>query len=396
MATIVTISSSPSPRSRTDAVLSHVTRRLVGRGHDATQIVLRDLPAEPLLRGDAKNPQIAAAVRLLGSADAVVVTTPVYKAAYCGLLKVFLDLLPQYALRGKQVLPLATGGVLAHALAVDYALRPVLISLGATHVAQGWFVLAGYVRIFEGGGVLLDPEASGPLHDVTDDFLRTLDGRAPAAARSVAQTVDPLALRAVVVSPDHPVAASLLADLAVEYGTRYAGQSANVCLTEVPSSDFEEVNGGALVLLTDKGETVAGGAIRRIDNETAEVKRVWTSNPHRRRGLGRRVLDELERIAADHGYRRLILTTGPRQPEAAGLYLAAGYTPKFDLAADPEAIGKLPFTKKLVAASSSGHESGPGPDLQTRGGRPAAVQVRAEAVHDLHAQPGGTRSVVAS
>ena len=119
MATIVTISSSPSPRSRTDAVLSHVTRRLVGRGHDATQIVLRDLPAEPLLRGDAKNPQIAAAVRLLGSADAVVVTTPVYKAAYCGLLKVFLDLLPQYALRGKQVLPLATGGVQAHALAVD-------------------------------------------------------------------------------------------------------------------------------------------------------------------------------------------------------------------------------------------------------------------------------------
>jgi GNAT superfamily N-acetyltransferase len=326
----------------------------------------------------------------------VVVTTPVYKAAYCGLLKVFLDLLPQYALRGKQVLPLATGGVLAHALAVDYALRPVLTSLGATHVAQGWFVLAGHVRLFEGGGVLLDPEASGPLHDVTDDFLRTLDGRAPAPARSVSQAVDPLALQAVVVSPDHPVAAPLLADLAVEYATRYAGLSADVCLTEVPSCDFEEVNGGALVLLTDRGETVAGGAIRRIDNETAEIKRVWTSNPHRRRGLGRRVLVELERIAADHGYRSLSLTTGPRQPEAAGLYLATGYAPHFDLAADPETIGKLPFTKDLVAAASSGHDLGSGTDAEDRSGRLPAVEVRADAVRELHGRAGGTRSAVAS
>jgi GNAT superfamily N-acetyltransferase len=279
---------------------------------------------------------------------------------------------------------------------VDYALRPVLTSLGATHVTQGRFILASHVRLFEGGGVLLDPEASGPLHDVTDEFLRTLDGRAPAAARSLAQAVDPLALQAVVVSPDHPVASPLLADLVVEYGTRYAGRSANVCLTEVPSSDFEEVNGGALVLLTDKGETVAGGAIRRIDNETAEIKRVWTSNPHRRRGLGRRVLVELERIAAEHGYRSLSLTTGPRQPEAAGLYLAAGYTPHFDLTADPETIGKLPFTKNLVSASSSGHESGPGPDPETLRDRLSAVQARAGAVRELHGQADGTRSAVAS
>jgi SsuE family FMN reductase len=396
MATIVTISSSPSSTSRTDAILSHVTRRLAVRGHEATQIILRDLPAEPLLRGDARDPQIAAAVQLLESAAAVVVTTPVYKAAYSGLLKVFLDLLPQHALRGKQVLPLATGGTLAHVLAVDYALRPVLTSLGATHVAQGWFVLASHVRLFEGGGVLLDPAASGPLHDVTDEFLRTLEGRAPAAARSVAQTVDPRAVKAVVVSPDHPVAAPLLTDLLVEYGTRYAGLSANVSLTEVPSSDFEKHNGGALVLLTTEGETVAGGAIRRLDSETAEIKRVWTSNRHRRRGLGRRVLVELERIAADRGYRRLSLTTGPRQPEAAGLYLSAGYTPHFDLEADPETIGRLPFTKDLVAVPSNGPESGSGPNAEASRSRLSTIQVGADALRELHSLAGGTRSELAS
>jgi polar amino acid transport system permease protein len=59
------------------------------------------------------------------------------------------------------------------------------------------------------------------------------------------------------------------------------------------------------------------------------------------------VLAELERTAAAAGYRRLYLTTGPRQPEAKGLYLAAGYTPLFDVTADPMTIGPLPFEKPL-------------------------------------------------
>lgn len=142
MATIATISSSPSDTSRTDAVLSYVTKRLLSHGHRVTPIVLRDLPAAPLLRGQADDPSIARAVDVLAAADAVVVTTPVYKAAYSGLLKVFLDLLPQYALRGKTVLPLATGGTPAHVLVIDYALRPVLTSLGAA-----WGDRAGLVRV---------------------------------------------------------------------------------------------------------------------------------------------------------------------------------------------------------------------------------------------------------
>ncbi|MBI0383949.1 GNAT family N-acetyltransferase, partial [Streptomyces albiflaviniger] len=56
---------------------------------------------------------------------------------------------------------------------------------------------------------------------------------------------------------------------------------------------------------------------------------------------------ELERSAAERGYRRIHLTTGPRQPEARGLYLATGYTPLFDVSADPETIGPLPFEKGL-------------------------------------------------
>ncbi|MEU4762123.1 GNAT family N-acetyltransferase [Actinosynnema sp. NPDC023794] len=77
----------------------------------------------------------------------------------------------------------------------------------------------------------------------------------------------------------------------------------------------------------------------------AELKRIWTHSRHRRRGLARRVLAELEREAVRFGYARLYLTTGPRQPEARALYLATGYTPLFDLTA--EALPLLPFEKDL-------------------------------------------------
>ena len=155
-------------------------------------------------------------------------------------------------------------------------------------------------------------------------------------------------LRVERVAVGDPRLTPLLTDLVVEYGTRYGRPSANTQLTEVPSTDFVEPN-GVFLILQENGETVAGGALRRYDAETAEVKRVWTSSRHRRRGLARRVMAELEQTAVELGYRRLHLTTGPRQPEARNLYLAAGYTPRFDPNADPETIGPLAFAKELAA-----------------------------------------------
>jgi GNAT superfamily N-acetyltransferase len=139
----------------------------------------------------------------------------------------------------------------------------------------------------------------------------------------------------------------LLADLVVEYGTRYGRPSAHTQLTEVPASDFVEPQ-GTFLIVEENGETIAGGALRQYDPITAEVKRVWTSHRHRRRGLARRVMAELEAVATELGYQRIHLTTGPRQPEAKNLYLAAGYTPRFDPTQDPETIGPLAFAKELA------------------------------------------------
>ncbi|MGV9254418.1 GNAT family N-acetyltransferase [Streptomyces sp. NPDC003697] len=145
----------------------------------------------------------------------------------------------------------------------------------------------------------------------------------------------------------------LLRELGHEYSTRY-GKDAHAEISRYPDEEFTEPYGGLLLLLLERGEPVAGGAFRRYDATTAELKRIWTHSAHRRRGLARRVVAELEREAGTRGYRRIYLTTGPRQPEARGLYLATGYTPLFDTEADPETIGLLPFEKHLPAEARTG------------------------------------------
>ena len=147
---------------------------------------------------------------------------------------------------------------------------------------------------------------------------------------------------------EDPRVAPLLTELAAEYAFRYGNRfgGAEQELQRYPAADFA-APGGALLIVVENGSTVAGGAFRQLDSQTAELKRIWTSSKHRRRGLARFVLAELEAEALRRGYARLYLTTGPRQPEARELYLSTGYTPRFDVDADPEEVGLLAFGKVL-------------------------------------------------
>ncbi|MGW3961471.1 GNAT family N-acetyltransferase [Amycolatopsis sp. NPDC005003] len=153
----------------------------------------------------------------------------------------------------------------------------------------------------------------------------------------------------VWVAQSDPRVRPLLADLAREYATRYhrALVDEHHKLREYPAEHFSPPDGGLLLLLVGD-VAVAGGAFQRYDEETAELKRIWTGRAHRGRGLARRVVAELEAEAAARGYTRIFLTTGPSQPEARGLYLATGYTPHFDVTAVPQT--RLPFSKALPAA----------------------------------------------
>lgn len=174
------IAGSPSERSRSAALLDAVAQRLQVRGAPVQRLHIRDLSPQALLLADTGHRSIASALNAVAAASVLVVATPVYKAAYSGVLKVFLDLLPQTALKGKTVLPLATGGSPHHMLALDYALRPVLQSLGARHILPGIYATDAQVVLTPEGAYHVGAEISARLDDAVEQLITETLRPAPA------------------------------------------------------------------------------------------------------------------------------------------------------------------------------------------------------------------------
>lgn len=170
MADVVLIGGSPSRVSRSSAVLAQVETDLAAHGLSTNRIEVRSLPAEDLVFARIESLAIQAATEAINEASAIVVATPVYKAAYSGVLKAFLDLLPQRILAGKIVLPIATGGSPGHLLAIDYALKPVLAALGARYVLGGIYVLDSQLQGSAAEGYTLDAGIKQRLDDAIGDL----------------------------------------------------------------------------------------------------------------------------------------------------------------------------------------------------------------------------------
>jgi len=154
---IVLLGGSPAAVSGSGRLLQHIGDLLAQRGHRVGAIAVRDLPPRALLHADLSDRAIADACNLVAEAEAIVVATPVYKASYSGILKTFLDLLPQHGLEGKLLLPVATGGSQSHMLALDYALRPVLAALSAKHVLTSIYATPEQMAWSDEHGLSLAP-----------------------------------------------------------------------------------------------------------------------------------------------------------------------------------------------------------------------------------------------
>lgn len=134
---VVGISGSPSATSHSRTLLELALTALERHsGSPARRIDLAQLPADGLL-GRRQDRDVLGALRAVEGAGILVVSSPIYRATYSGLLKVFFDLLPQDALEGAVAIPIATGGGPGHFLAIDHGLRPLLASLGALVTAGG-------------------------------------------------------------------------------------------------------------------------------------------------------------------------------------------------------------------------------------------------------------------
>ena len=80
-----------------------------------------------------------------------------------------------------------------------------------------------------------------------------------------------------------------------------------------------------VVLAVENGRAVGCGAIKEYDLDTMEVKRMYTSPQSRGKKIASRVLAELENWAKELSYKRCILETGNKQPEAIALYNRNSY-----------------------------------------------------------------------
>lgn len=182
---ILALAGSPSQRSRSSALLRHAAQLLRARGLGIMELGLRDIPAEDLVEGHYTGAAARALRARVATADAVLISTPVYKASFSGGLKAVLDLLDEKALAGKVVLPIATGGSPSHLLALEYGLKPVLSALGARHILAGVYATEKQVLISEDGASRIDADVLARLQESIERLAEQVAPRGSVAKAAV-------------------------------------------------------------------------------------------------------------------------------------------------------------------------------------------------------------------
>ena len=125
--------------------------------------------------------------------------------------------------------------------------------------------------------------------------------------------------RAEILSP--PAQEFILA-LNAELEDRYPEDGAN--FFRLDPDEVAKGRGGFFIAYI-AGEPVGCGAVRRSEPGVGEIKRMYVSPTARGQGVGRAILTALEDEARRLGVSRLVLETGPRQPEAIAVYERAGF-----------------------------------------------------------------------
>jgi GNAT superfamily N-acetyltransferase len=132
-------------------------------------------------------------------------------------------------------------------------------------------------------------------------------------------------IHSLTIEPADPIgeiARELIHALCAEMCERYGAPPSPFSFSEAatPRSVF--------LVARLNGQPVGCGALRRFDDDTAEIKRMFVAPSARRKGIARRILVELERHAQALNYPAIRLETGIRQPEAQRFYESVGYRPR--------------------------------------------------------------------
>jgi FMN reductase len=150
---ILFLGGSPSPTSRSTLVARAVASEVQVAGFRPIFWSLGDFDPGDVLFARTNAPAATRFIEDVRSATALVLSTPVYKAAYTGALKAIVDLIPPDALVGRPALGIATGKLPAHGGEVDRAFL-ALFAFFRARALETLFVLDAELELTDGGGIL--------------------------------------------------------------------------------------------------------------------------------------------------------------------------------------------------------------------------------------------------
>ncbi|MCT1596605.1 FMN reductase [Corynebacterium sanguinis] len=137
------LSTPSTTRQVADTIASGVSSAVGGRGEklEVTTIELRELTGDLAQQTSTgmSTPRLDEVKTQLSEADGLVAVTPVFKASYTGLFKMFFDVLDTDALNGMPTIIAATAGTARHSLVTEYAMRPLLSYMRAVVVPTSLF-----------------------------------------------------------------------------------------------------------------------------------------------------------------------------------------------------------------------------------------------------------------
>ena len=84
-------------------------------------------------------------------------------------------------------------------------------------------------------------------------------------------------------------------------------------------------NNGLFLAALDDGKLIGSGAVRKWDDTTAELKRMWLLEEYHGQGIGYQLITRLFDFARTQGYQRVILQTGSEQSRAVKFYQRLGF-----------------------------------------------------------------------
>ena len=79
------------------------------------------------------------------------------------------------------------------------------------------------------------------------------------------------------------------------------------------------------IVVYEENRVIGGGAIRRYDDETIELKRVFVHTEYQGQGIGSRLVSLLMEWAVELGYKKMVLETGELLAESCAVYKKLGF-----------------------------------------------------------------------